>query len=442
MTRETFTSRFGLIMTMVGVAVGLGNVWRFPYLVGKYGGSAFVAFYILIVFVIGVPGLMAEWALGRASRRGTVGAFAASGLPGGRWLGWLLFAVVVCATAYYTNVVGWVLFFGLAQLGALFGSGADASGILPPAAGLSGRSLALQVVCSGAVLATCAAVLDRGLRRGIERVSAWIMPTLFVILLLLIARSLTLPGAGEGMRWYLGRFAIADLTPAVMAAALGQVVFSLALGGTFMVTYGSYLADDTDLAPGALWTVTGDTLAGLLAGVAIFPAVFALSLEPTSGPALIFDTLPRVFAAMPLGALFGLSFFAGLFGAAYLSDVAALEVLVVGLTDNTSWPRRRAVWTLALVVWLVALVPMLNMRVFVPWDLTFGSGMQTFGALCAVLTAGWAMHRGTLLRQLARADGHERRFLVFWIRYVVPLGILAVGIWWLLTELLGVYRAA
>jgi NSS family neurotransmitter:Na+ symporter len=298
----------------------------------------------------------------------------------------------------------------------------------------------LQLACSAVVVLTCGIVLVKGLRRGIERVSSWIIPTLFVILGALIVRSVTLPGAGEGLRWYLGRFALSDLTPAVMAAALGHVVFTLSLGGTFMVTYGSYLGEKGDLAPNAAWTVAGDTISGLLAGVAVFPAVFALSLEPTSGPSLIFETLPRVFDAMPAGSLFGPLFFVGLFGAAYLSNVAALEVLVAGLTDNTRWSRTRAVWVMAPVVWLVATIPMVNMEVFGPWDLTFGSGMQTFGALCAVLVAGWALDRGTLLRQLARADGRPRHLLVFWVRFVIPLGILAVGVWWALTELLGVVR--
>lgn len=439
-SRETFASRFGVVMTMVGVALGLGNVWRFPYLVGEYGGSAFVAFYLMVVLVIGIPGLMAEWALGRATRRGAVGAYAETGLPLGRQLGWFLFGVVVCAMAYYTNVVGWVLFFGVARLAGLVGVEIDAAAVLPPAAGLSRTSFVLQLACSAVVVLTCGIVLVKGLRRGIERVSSWIIPTLFVILGALIVRSVTLPGAGEGLRWYLGRFALSDLTPAVMAAALGHVVFTLSLGGTFMVTYGSYLGEKGDLAPNAAWTVAGDTISGLLAGVAVFPAVFALSLEPTSGPSLIFETLPRVFDAMPAGSLFGPLFFVGLFGAAYLSNVAALEVLVAGLTDNTRWSRTRAVWVMAPVVWLVATIPMVNMEVFGPWDLTFGSGMQTFGALCAVLVAGWALDRGTLLRQLARADGRPRHLLVFWVRFVIPLGILAVGVWWALTELLGVVR--
>ncbi|MDX1395708.1 MAG: sodium-dependent transporter, partial [Gemmatimonadota bacterium] len=184
----------------------------------------------------------------------------------------------------------------------------------------------------------------------------------------------------------------------------------------------------------------GDTTAGLLAGLAIFPAVFALGLEPASGPGLLFDTLPGAFAAMPGGALFGLVFYLALAGGALLSDVAAFEVLVTGLTDNTRLSRRRAVWTMAAIVLGLALAPMTSMAVFVPWDLTFGSGMQTLGALVAVVTVGWAFTRGDALHELA-GDARWGPALYLWVRYAIPAAILLVGIWWLLTELLGAVQA-
>lgn len=433
--REIFGSRFGTLMTMVGVAIGLGNVWRFPYMVGRYGGAAFVVVYVLIALLIGVPAIMGEWALGRHARRGTVGAYAAGGLPGGRYLGWFLFAVVIAATAYYTNVVGWVLFFTLGELARTVGLLLPAGHVLPPASGFSPLSFGLQMACTGAVTLTCAVVLTRGLRAGIERVSVILVPMLLGALLVLIARSLTLDGASEGVRWYVGKFAWSDLTATVAVAALGHAVFSLSLGGTFMVTYGSYLPDGEELGRSAVWTTLADTGSGLLAGFVIFPAVFAFGLEPASGPPLLFDTIPKVFAQMPLGSLFGVLFFLGLFGAGFLSDIAAFEVLVAGMTDNTKLTRRRAVWTMSGIVFLVSLVPMLNLGVFLRWDLTFGSGMQTFGALCAALTAGWAMQRGALLQQLGGPDLRGwRGWVPFWLRYVVPGSILAVGVWWLLTD--------
>lgn len=439
-TRATFASRFGTILTMIGVAVGLGNVWRFPYLVGKFGGAAFVMFYVLVAVLVGVPALVAEFTLGRQTRRGTLGAFERGGLPGGRLVGGFLFCVVVAATAYYTNVVGWVLYFASAT--ALSAAGVDihAAAILPPESGYSATSLLLQIVCTGIVILTCVVVLERGLRKGIENASKIIMPSLFVILLVLIVRSVTLPGAEAGLHWYIGKFAWRDLTPTVMVAAMGQAIFSLSLGGTFMVTYGSYMDDREPLLSSAVWTVFGDTAAGLMAGFVIFPAVFAFGLAPGSGPGLLFDTIPRVFAQMPGGPLFGTLFFLGLFGAAYLSDVAAFEVLVAGLVDNVGMPRKRAVRLMAVIVGVVALVPMLNLKIFVLWDLTFGSGMQALGALLTVLTAGWFLTRGALLKQLGDS-GPVRAALVLCIRYLIPLAMLAVALWWLLTDVLGLFRA-
>lgn len=440
--RETFGSRFGTIMTMIGVAVGLGNVWRFPYMVGKFGGAAFVLFYVLVAVVIGVPALMAEYALGRHTRRGTVGAFAAGGFPFGRQVGWFFFAVVVAATGYYSAVIGWVLYYALAQGAQALDLSLDAAAILPPDHGFAATSFLLQLACTAAVILACVVVLVKGLRAGIERASKIIMPALFLILIVLVVRSLTLPGAGAGVRWFILEFRWADLTPGVMVAAIGHMTFSLSLGGTFMVVYGSYLGAGENVARPAIWTVIGDTGTSLLAGLAIIPAVFALHMEPTQGPGLLFSTLPQVFAALPLGWLFGLLFFAGLFGAGYLSDVAAFEVLVAGLTDNTRLSRTRAVWVMAAAVFLIAIPPTINNAIFVPWDLTFGSGMQTLGALLAVLTVGWCMHRATALAALsAQGEKPVPAWLYYWIRFGIPAGILTVGIWWLLTSVIGSVQA-
>jgi NSS family neurotransmitter:Na+ symporter len=440
--RETFGSRFGTIMTMIGVAVGVGNIWRFPYMAGNFGGAAFVLFYVVISIAIGVPALMAEYALGRHTRRGTVGAFESGGFPFGRQVGWFFFCVVAAATGYYSAVIGWVVYYALAQAGHALGVTIHAAAILPPDRGFVAKSFVLQLACTGAVIVACALVLVRGLRGGIERASTIIMPALFLILMVVMARSLTLPGAANGVDWFILKFRWSDLTPNVMVAALGQMVFSLSLGGTFMVVYGSYLSDRENLAGSALWTTLGDTGSALLAGFAIIPAVFALGMAPAQGPALIFSTLPEVFAGIPLGWLFGLLFFAGLAGAGYLSDVAAFEVLVAGVTDNTAVSRTRAVWLMAAVVFLVSIPPTINNAIFVPWDLTFGSGMQTLGALLAVLTIGWCLQRGAALKALSSGGAYPvPQWLYAWIRFGIPAGILIVGIWWLLTSVIGAANA-
>ena len=264
--RETYATRIGTVMTMIGVAVGLGNVWRFPYMVGAFGGAAFVLLYVAIVVLLGMPALMAEWALGRSTRRGPVGAFARARLPGGRQVGWFFFAVAIAATAYYANAIGWVLYYAVGQLAHLLGLPWQDGAVLPPESGFAVDRFARQVVCTSIVVFGCAAVLVHGVRRGIERASRILTPVLFVCLLVLIVRIVLLEGAAEGVRWYIAKLDLSALTPTVVVAALGQACFTLSLGGTFMVVYGSYLRDGERLAPAAAWTAFGDTSAGLLAG--------------------------------------------------------------------------------------------------------------------------------------------------------------------------------
>jgi NSS family neurotransmitter:Na+ symporter len=433
--RETFTSRLTTVMTMIGVAVGLGNVWRFPYMVGKFGGAAFVLVYLLIVAAIGVPALMAEWALGRHTGRGPVGAFEMGGLPLGRYAGWFFFFVVTVAMGYYSAVIGWVGYYGIVSLAAPLNLPFSAADILPPDSGFSARSFLLQLFFTAAVVSCCAFVVSRGIRAGIERASVLVTPMLFGVLLLLVLRSVTLPGAGEGVRMYLFKFQPADLTPGVLLAAMGQVFFTLSLGGTFMVVYGSYLAAAENLKVNALLTAAGDTAAGLIAGFVIFPAVFALGMEPSQGPALLFSTLPHVFEQIPAGWLFGALFFSALFGAAWLSSIAALEVLAAGLLDTTRITRGRATWLMAGAVWLLSIPPTINMRVFTPWDLTFGSGMQILGSLLAVFTLGWCVNRSAALAQLS-SNGTVAipSWLPLWIRYGIPVFILGIFIWWIRTN--------
>lgn len=417
---------------MIGVAVGLGAVWRFPYMVGKFGGAAFVLFYLGVVLFVGIPALMAEWILGRHTRRGTLGAYERGGLPGGRFVGFFLFFIVFWATGYYSNALGWVGFHALGELVRAFGGHLDAGTILPPQQGFNLTSFVLQLFMTAVVIFTCGIVLAKGLRKGIERASKWIVPTLFLILAVLILRSVTLSGAKQGIDWFIGSFRFDELKPSVMAAAMGMAFFSMSLGGTFMVIYGSYLEKKTIVSKNAAFTGIAASMAGLLAGFAIFPAVFAFGLRPDSGPGLIFSTLPKTFDLMPLGWVFGLLFFVGLFGAAYLSAVAACEVLVGGILDNTKWERKKAVFWVCVIVYFLAIPPMINMKVFVPWDLTFGSGMQALGSLLAIVTAVWFIKRYDFLKELNIRKGVFQTFLYWWLRIIVPAAILFVGINWVL----------
>ncbi len=423
---------------MIGVAVGLGAVWRFPYMVGKFGGAAFVLFYLVVVFFICIPALMAEWILGRHTQRGTLGAYEKGGLPGGKCVSYFLFFIVFWATGYYSNALGWVGFHAVGELVNALGGHLDAGAILPPQQGFDPRSFLLQLSMTAFVIITCGLVLVKGLRKGIEKTSKWIVPTLFGILVVLILRSVTLSGAKQGIDWFIGSFRFDALKPSVMAAALGMAFFSMSLGGTFMVIYGSYLEKKASVSKNAVFTGIAASSAGLLAGFAIFPAVFALGLEPSSGPGLIFSTLPKTFDLMPAGWVFGLLFFVGLFGAAYLSDVAAFEVLVGGLLDNTKWKRKKAVFWVCAIVYILAIPPMVSMKVFVPWDLTFGSGMQALGSLLAVLTAAWFIKRYAFLKELNMRKSIFQTFLYWWLRIMVPAAILFVGINWVLESVFNV----
>ncbi len=433
--RETFASKFGMLMTLVGVSVGLGNVWRFPYMAGKFGGAAFVVVYVLLLFVVGIPGLIAEYNLGRFTNRGTLGAFQKAGFPGGKVVGTWFWIVTTFAVGYYCNVIGWVLFYAVREVGVALGMAVNAAAILPPDTGFNATSFFLQLFFTGIVILSCALVLAKGLKEGVEKASKYIMPAFFALFLILIVRAVTLPGAGAGIRWYIGDFRWKELTGGSMAAAMGQVIFSLSLGGTFMVVYGSYLKKETNLVQTGIMNGIGDTIAALMAGFAIFPAVFAFNVEPSSGPGLIFFTLPKVFDSMPAGWLFAILFYIALFGAAYLSAIAAFEVMIAGIVDNTKLNRKQATWLMAGLGFLFAVPPMINFQIFGPWDLFWGSGMQTLGCVLAVIASVWVIKRSEGLKALAEGSGKQFPiWLYWWMRIAVPLAVGFVGVNWLLSE--------
>lgn len=420
--RETFGSRFGSLMVLIGVAVGLANVWRFPYMTGSYGGATFVLLYVVFAVLLGVPAIMAEWTLGRLTRTGTAGAFVAVGMPFGRAIGFLLFFTVFMAESYYTLVVGQVLFYAFETA---FGgaAGADPAGHFDRT--LTGIT-AWNVSVTFLTFAAIGVVLYFGVRRGIESVSRVVMPLVFVALLVVIARSVTLPGAGEGLRFFL----LPDwskLNGSTALAALGQVFFSLSLGGTFFIVYGSYLRADEDIPGTAIATAGGDLLAAMLGGFAILPAVFAMGVEPAAGPSLLFITLPGVFAAMPGGALVGGLFFGALFLAAFLSAVAAMEVLVDGVQHYLGWSRGRALVVLIACDLIVALPSMASSAILGWNDLIWGSTMQPIGSALTLLALGWCVSRARLLDEIRRgASIGIGGFWIFWIRWVIPAAIVVV----------------
>lgn len=414
-------------MTFIGVAVGLGNVWRFPYMAGAFGGGAFLLIYLVVLVAFGIPALMAELTLGRMTRRGPMGAFTRINMPAGRAVGWVLFTTVLMALTYYTVLVGWVLRYALISIEGAISTIEPERFFETVLGGFWGQFLMTAIV-----LALVAAVLLLGIKRGIERVSVIGMPLLFLILILLIGRSLTLPGAEAGLRFYL----IPDFSQidaGVISAALGQVFFSLSLGGTFLVTYASYLPEDVNLRKSAVSVGLGETLAAVLAGFVIVPAAVALGIELDSGPPFTFVTAPSIFALIPAGALFASLFFGLLFFAAFLSDVAAFEVLVAGVVDEHRWKRNYAVIAFCLLALLLAIVPMKSLDYILKSDLFWGSTMQPLGSALALIALAWVVGLGRALEEVNKGNSGRPvgRFWFFWIKYVIPLGIgviLAAGL--------------
>jgi len=421
-----FERRLTALLVMIGVAVGLGNAWRFPYMMGSYGGGAFLLLYVLTLVLFGVPALLAEWTLGRVTRQGPPGAFAASGLPGGGLVGWVVFTIVAMATSYYVVVIGWVaIYLGIAAAGGLRPESAE---------GLFERTLAnvpLQALAAWCVLAGCGAVVVAGVRRGIERVSRVFVPLFFLLVVALVARGLTLPGAEAGLRWALD-FDPGAITGTTLLAVIGQSAFSLALGGTFMVAYGAYLDPAMDLRSLAVQTAGGDLVASLLATLLVIPAVFAAGMEPTTGPPLLFHTMPGVFAGLAGGRVFATLFFLALGLMAFLSAVAAVEVLAGALASRLGWSRKRAVWTVVAAEALLGLPAMMSLEYLTTSDLVWGSTGQPFGSLMAVLAVGWALDRSRALEASALGEGRLGRSWILWLRWVVPMAVvLALAAGWL-----------
>lgn len=352
--REQWGSRIGFIMAAAGSAVGLGNVWRFPYLVGMNGGAAFVVVYLLIAITVGITVMLAEFCLGRASQKNSVGAFKVlANNQAWQVVGWLgLLAGGFIILSYYGIIAGWTIkymihsFTGLMPIAAEGGSG----GVLDSFLSDTKLVIMLQVVA----MAVTTFIVSSGIGEGIERACKVLMPALLVLLIILIARSVTLPGAGAGIEFYL-KPDFSKLTGKAVLDALGQAFFSLSLGMGIMITYGSYLKKSERLVSAGLMVLGLDTAIAFLAGFAIFPAVFAMGIEPSQGVGLTFVTLPGVFAKMPMGAFFSFAFFLLLFFAALTSMMSLLEVAVSFIMDEFNIKRKKATWAGGIFITLLGI---------------------------------------------------------------------------------------
>jgi len=419
--RELFSSRLTTVLTMVGVAVGLGNVWRFPYMMGSYGGSAFLFVYLGCVLLFALPALMGEWALGRATRRGPLGAFTAALGTKGRAIGIVLLLTVLIANSYYLVVVSNVAY--TAAFSILHGFH-NSSAIAAYQRGLD--SGPLQATIGVAIIATAMVVLYLGLHRGIERISKLFVPFFGIVVLYLIVSSLSLPGAAVALRTFL-RPDFSALTSTNVFAAMGQAFFSLSLGGTFYLIYGSYLRTDEPIRSSAAFTAMGDVGAALLAALFIVPATLALGLDLETGPRLIFVSLPELFSRIPLGRFSGTVFLIALGMMAYLSSIAAFQVLVGAGVDGFRWSIKRTLLVLGPLEAALMIPTALRPEFIGPLDLIFGSGMQVVGSGLALIALAWGLGKAATIAQVFGEDhGAQARIFVAWIRRVVPAVLLGV----------------
>ena len=417
-TREHFATSWGAILTTAGVAIGLGNIWRFPYMVGSFGGGGFLIVYLVVVLAFGVPALMCEWALGRSTRRGPMGAFQSAGMPGARLWSGLLLVTIVMASSYYTVVLAWVLYYAL-----LFaGSAADTPSqqIFTTLTSTPWLQFSGVLVC---ILLACTA-LATGVRSGIERCSRAIMPLFFILFLLLVGRTLSLEGAWSRLLGYLAESS-GQFSPRTVLAAMGQGMFSLSLGGTFMVIYGSYLRRRENIPNGALWTALLDVSAAILAFLVVVPAVLVLEIDMESGPPLLFVVMPQVFQGMEWGNLLGTIFFASVLLVGMLSLIGAYEVVVGACKDAWGISRHRTLAVLAAIQLVLAVPPMFIDGYIFYSDLVWGTTMQPFGAALAMVALLWCQGRAKALGEISRNSRLVLpRFLFYWMKYVVPTGVL------------------
>lgn len=372
--RELWGSRIGFIVAAAGSAVGLGNVWRFPYLVGMNGGAAFVLVYIALAITVGLTVMIAEFCLGRASRKNAVGAFRVLAKnPFWQIVGWIgLLVGGFIILSYYGIIAGWTIkymvgsFTGLMDAAAAGKSGDVLNAFLAD----SGNMIMYQVIA----MLVCIVIVAGGVGKGIERACKILMPALFILLLVLIVRAVTLPGAREGIVFYL-KPDFSKLTGKSVLDALSQGFFSLSLGMGIMITYGSYIAKDDNLPGSAMMVLGLDTLIAFLAGLAIFPAVFAMGVEPSQGVGLTFVALPGIFAKMPMGAFFCFLFFLLLFVAALTSMISLLEVAVSFIMDEFHWSRSKSAWLGGIFITLLGVPSALS---FTGSPTVFGKGFFDF----------------------------------------------------------------
>ena len=436
--RDSFTGRIGIIAAVAGSAVGLGNIWKFPYITGVFGGGAFVLVYLICIVIIGLPVMLSEFTIGRKAQRNAVGSFKKLA-PGKPWFltGIMGIAAAFMILAFYGVVAGWTLeYLGKAVINSFAGKNpADLEGMFGGFISQVIRPIFWQFVFMGL---TCWIVLA-GIKGGIEKASKILMPVLLLIIVILDIRAITLPGAGEGLS-FLFKPDFSKLSAEGVLSALGHAFFSLSLGMGTLITYSSYMGKNENLGSMAIQCTVADTGIALLAGIAIFPAVFAFGIEPGAGPGLVFITLPNVFQQMPGGYIFSLLFFLLLAVAALTSSISILEVVVAYFSEELKLARRNATIMATIAITIVGIPCSLSMgamskvqflgKTFFDWlDYIAANILLPIGGLLIVAFVGWYLGYDKTKEEITNAGKLKAAYLplfLFLAKFIAPLVIAIV----------------
>ena len=439
--RGSFGSKIGIILATAGSAVGLGNVWRFPYMTGENGGAAFILVYILFIFLLGLPGMVNEFIIGRHSASNAARAYhkMSRGKP---WKGVGLLGIL-CSTiilGFYSVVAGWCLQYLYASVAGHISG--DADYVSRYFVEFSSSPIRPILWAVGFVLLTHLVII-RGVKKGIERISKLLMPTLFVLLIILVIASCMLPGAMAGVE-FLFKPDFSKITPDVILAALGQSFFSLSLGTACLCTYASYFGRETNLLKSAVEISVIDTIIAILAGLMIFPAAFSVGVSPDSGPSLVFITLPNVFqqafAGMPLvGYVISILFYALLAVAALTSTISMHEIGTAYFHEELKKPRSVAAWIVTVAACGIGILSslscgayelkLLGMSLMDFFDCITAQYMMPIGALMTSLYIGWGARTAVVNREFTNCGTVYRRLFpvyLFMVRFICPILIIIV----------------
>ena len=443
--RENFGSRFAVIMAMAGSAVGLGNIWRFPYMVGEHGGAAFIILYMAASFILVLPIFFAETIIGRRSRQGTFGAMEKLA-PGTKWkwLGLLTVFSPIIILSYYSVVGGWSVeyLFKAVCLDFTNTSSDEIRGFFGTFISSTGTPIAVHTI----FMLLVAGIVLAGVKKGIEGFTKVTMPILFVLIVALAIYSVTLPGASEGVA-YLLKPDFSKVDTGAVAAAMGQAFFSLSLGVGTILTYASYMRKDESILASGVGTAISDLLFAIIAGFAVMPAVFAAGIAPGAGPSLVFDTLPYIFNKMGanvpwLSAVIAIIFFVTILAAALTSAISMMEVGVAYLTEEKGMRRGTAVLVITAFAWIVGVlcslsfgpmagVKILGNSIFDFLDMLCSDWLLPAGGLLFTIFVGWKMTRAEVFDEFTNGGTlkiSSALFKAVWflLRYVAPVGIAVV----------------